>query len=105
MTDIKTWLITGAGRGMGVHFAQAALAAGDNVIATGRDPEAVRTALGDSERLLVVALDVNSRQDAGAAVTAGVDRFGTIDVLVNNAASFVAGFFEELTPEQIVRQL
>jgi NAD(P)-dependent dehydrogenase (short-subunit alcohol dehydrogenase family) len=105
MTDIKTWLITGAGRGMGVDFALAALAGGDNVVATGREPEAVRNALGDSERLLVVALDVTSEQDAAAAVEAAVDRFGAIDVLVNNAASFVAGFFEELTPQQIGRQL
>jgi NAD(P)-dependent dehydrogenase (short-subunit alcohol dehydrogenase family) len=105
MTDSKTWLITGAGRGMGADFARAALAAGDTVVATGRDPDTVRAALGDSERLLVVALDVTSEQDAGAAVQAAVDRFATIDVLVNNAASFVAGFFEELTPDQIARQL
>jgi NAD(P)-dependent dehydrogenase (short-subunit alcohol dehydrogenase family) len=105
MNDIKTWLITGAGRGMGVDFARAALVAGDNVVATGRDPETVRSALGDSEQLLIVALDVTDSQDAAAAVKAAVDRFGTLDVLVNNAASFVAGFFEELAPEQIARQL
>jgi NAD(P)-dependent dehydrogenase (short-subunit alcohol dehydrogenase family) len=105
MTNPKTWLITGAGRGMGADIARAALAAGQNVVATGRDPEAVRHALGDADDLLVVRLDVTHPKDAEAAVGAAHDRFGGLDVLVNNAASFVAGFFEELTPEQIERQL
>src|SRR3954469_8477505 len=104
-TKTKTWLITGAGRGRGAHIAKAALAAGHNVVATGRRPDAVARALGDSARLLVVKLDVTSRADAEAAIDAAVDRFGGIDVLVNNAASFYAGFFEELTPEQMDRQL
>jgi NAD(P)-dependent dehydrogenase (short-subunit alcohol dehydrogenase family) len=105
MTGNKTWFITGAGRGMGVEFAKAALAAGNNVVATGRNPDAVAKAVGEADGLLVVRLDVTSRQDGAAAVKAAVDRFGAIDVLVNNAASFEAGFFEELTPEQIERQL
>jgi NAD(P)-dependent dehydrogenase (short-subunit alcohol dehydrogenase family) len=105
MTDKKIWFITGAGRGMGVEFAKAALAAGDAVVATGRNPEAVAKAVGAADELLVVKLDVTSTQDAEAAVQAAVDRFGRIDVLVNNAASFEAGYFEELTPEQIERQL
>src|SRR4051812_44137303 len=104
-TKTKTWLITGAGRGMGVDIAKAALAAGHNVVATARRPDTVARALGDSARLLVVKLDVTSRDDARAAIDAAVDRFGGIDVLVNNAASFYAGFFEELTPEQMDRQL
>jgi NAD(P)-dependent dehydrogenase (short-subunit alcohol dehydrogenase family) len=105
MTEKKTWFITGAGRGMGVEFANAALAAGHNVVASGRNPVAVADAVGDADDLLVVELDMTSRQDAEAAVKAAVERFGGIDVLVNNAASFEAGFFEELTPEQIERQL
>jgi len=105
MTEKKTWIITGAGRGMGVEFAKAALAAGHNVVASGRNPVAVADAVGDADDLLVVELDVTSTQDAEAAVKAAVERFGGIDVLVNNAASFEAGFFEELTPEQIERQL
>ena len=105
MTSKKTWLITGAGRGMGVAFAKAALAAGHKVVATGRNPGAVALAVGNSDELLVVKLDVTSTQDAEAAVTAAVDRFGGIDVLVNNAASFYAGYFEELTAEQMQRQL
>ena len=99
------WLITGAGRGMGVDFARAALAAGHAVVATGRNPDAVARAVGEAENLLVVKLDVTSRADAEAAVQAAVERFGRIDVLVNNAANFYGGYFEELTPEQIERQL
>src|SRR6266536_1644571 len=104
-THRKIWFITGAGRGMGVDFARAALAAGDAVVASGRDSNRVFKALGQSNDLLAVKLDVTSRSDAEAAVRAAVDRFGSIDVLVNNAASFYAGYFEELTPEQMERQL
>jgi NAD(P)-dependent dehydrogenase (short-subunit alcohol dehydrogenase family) len=104
-TEKKTWIITGAGRGMGTDIAKAVLAAGDNVVATGRNPDAVSGTLGRSDTLLVVKLDVTSRDDAETAVRAAVERFGGIDVLVNNAASFHAGFFEELTPEQMDRQI
>jgi NAD(P)-dependent dehydrogenase (short-subunit alcohol dehydrogenase family) len=105
MADKKVWLITGAGRGMGVDFVKAALAAGHAVVASGRDRDGVSKALGPSDDLLAVELDVTQRGDAEAAVRAAVDRFGRIDVLVNNAASFYAGYFEELTPEQMERQL
>src|SRR4249920_2113685 len=101
----KVWLITGAGRGMGVEFARAALASGHSVVASGRDRERVSKVLGTSSDLLAVTLDVTSATDAEAAVRAAVDRFGRIDVLVNNAASFYAGYFEELTPEQMTQQL
>ena len=101
----KVWFITGAGRGLGTEIAKAALAAGNAVVATGRNPDAVSKAVGEADDLLVVRLDVTSREDAEAAVEAAVDRFGRIDVLVNNAGNFYAGYFEELTPEQIERQL
>src|SRR6266403_4903452 len=105
MSNNKVWLITGAGRGMGVDIAKAALAAGYKVVATGRNTDKVTQALGEAPDLLVVRLDITKPADAEAAVKAAVDRFGTIDVLVNNAASFYAGYFEELTPEQMELQL
>src|SRR2546423_629943 len=105
MTNKRIWFITGAGRGMGVDFAKAAVAAGHTVVATGRDTDAVAQAVGRSDNLLVVKLDVTNRPEAAAAVQAAVDRFGRIDVLVNNAGNFFAGYFEELTPDQIDRQL
>jgi NAD(P)-dependent dehydrogenase (short-subunit alcohol dehydrogenase family) len=101
----KVWFITGAGRGMGVDFAKSALAAGHKVVATGRRTDKVDEALGTSTSLLIVKLDIIKPADAGAAVKAAVEKFGRIDVLVNNAANFCAGFFEELTPEQMGQQL
>ena len=101
----NVWLITGAGRGLGLDIAKAALVAGHKVVATGRSTEKVAKAIGESEHLLVVKLDVTSAADANAAAQATLERFGRIDVLVNNAASFYAGYFEELTPEQMDRQL
>src|SRR4029078_1913051 len=101
----KVWMITGAGRGMGVDIAKAALAAGHKVVATGRNTDKVAQAVGKSAGLFVVKLDVTKPTDAESAVKGSVDKFGRIDVLVNNAANFYAGFFEELTPEQMERQL
>jgi NAD(P)-dependent dehydrogenase (short-subunit alcohol dehydrogenase family) len=100
-----TWLITGAGRGMGVEFARAALDAGHSVAATGRNPDAVRAAVGEHEDLLVTALDVTDPHSAEDAAAAVAERFGRIDVLVNNASNFFGGFFEELTTEQVRSQL
>jgi NAD(P)-dependent dehydrogenase (short-subunit alcohol dehydrogenase family) len=99
------WFITGAGRGMGVDIAKAALAAGHAVVATGRNPDTVTAALGQHEDLLVVQLDVTDPADAQAAVQAAVERFGRIDVLVNNAGNFYAGFFEELRPQDFRAQV
>ena len=105
MADKSVWFITGAGRGMGVDIAQAVLAAGQFVVATGRDSKAVARAVGESDDLLVVDLDITSPASAEAAVQAASERFGRIDVLVNNAGNFFAGFFEELSPEQFEAQL
>ena len=104
-TEQKVWFITGTGRGMGTDIAKAALAAGHAVVATGRSPEKVAQAIGPSQDLLTVKLDVTDPADATAAIQAAVDRFGRIDVLVNNAGNFYAGFFEEITPEDFRRQI
>jgi NAD(P)-dependent dehydrogenase (short-subunit alcohol dehydrogenase family) len=101
----KVWLITGTGRGLGVDIAKAALAAGHQVVATGRNTEKVAAVLGKSANLLIEKLDITNPADAECAIQSSVDKFGRIDVLVNNAANFYAGFFEELTPEQMDRQL
>ena len=105
MNNNKVWFITGAGRGMGIDITKAALKAGHKVVATGRNTDSVAKALGEDENLLVVKLDVTNPADAESAVKAAIDRFGRTDVLVNNAASFYAGYFEELTPEQMNLQL
>jgi NAD(P)-dependent dehydrogenase (short-subunit alcohol dehydrogenase family) len=105
MADKTVWFITGAGRGMGVDIAEAALAAGHAVVATGRNTKAVADAVGEADDVLVVKLDITSLVSAEAAVRATVDHFGRIDVLVNNAGNFYAGFFEELTEAQIEQQL
>jgi NAD(P)-dependent dehydrogenase (short-subunit alcohol dehydrogenase family) len=90
---------------MGVDIAKAALAAGHSVIATARQAEAVISALGTHDRLLSVRLDVTSPSDADQAVQSAVERFGRIDVLINNAGNFYGGFFEELSPEQVRSQI
>lgn len=82
MADKKVWFITGAGRGMGVDIAKAALAEGNMVVATARDPEAVTRAVGEADRLLATRLDITQPDQAEAAVQAAVGRFGSIDVLV-----------------------
>jgi NAD(P)-dependent dehydrogenase (short-subunit alcohol dehydrogenase family) len=101
----KTWLITGAGRGMGADFARAALAAGHNVVATGRDPDTVAQAVGEHENLLTARLDITDARSAERAAAAAIERFGRIDVLVNNAGNFFGGFFEELSPQQVRSQI
>lgn len=105
MNNKKVWLITGAGRGLGVDITKTALAAGHHVIATGRNPEKLLLSIGPHKNLLTVRLDITHPDEAVAAVKTGIDKFGRIDVLVNNAANFYAGYFEELTPEEMESQL
>jgi NAD(P)-dependent dehydrogenase (short-subunit alcohol dehydrogenase family) len=101
----QVWLVTGAGRGLGLDIVKAALSAGHAVVATGRDPAKISKVLGEHPELLVVELDVTQLSDARAAVERAVQRFGSLDVVVNNAGNFYAGFFEELNPEQVRSQV
>jgi NAD(P)-dependent dehydrogenase (short-subunit alcohol dehydrogenase family) len=105
MTDKKVWLITGAGRGMGIDIARAALAAGHAVVGTARNAGSVTSALGEQDDLLAVPLDVTDPAAAEAAVATTVERFGHLDVVVNNAGSFYAGFFEEMASEDFRAQI
>lgn len=105
MTDKKVWFITGAGRGLGADIAKAALSAGHSVVATGRNVEKVAEAIGEHNDLIILKLDITSAAEAQAAVDSVVAKFGRIDVLVNNAGNFYAGFFEELSAEQVRNQV
>lgn len=105
MSEKKVWFITGAGRGMGADFARAVLAAGHFVVATGRNRDRLTATLGPANDLLAVQLDVTNSGEAETAVRLAAERFGRVDVLLNNAASFYAGYFEELTPGEMERQL
>lgn len=105
MTDPKVWFVTGASRGMGIDIARAALAAGHRVVATGRDVQRVTDAIGPHDNLLAVALDITDQAASDAAVAAARERFGRIDVLVNNAGNFYAGFFETLSAHQVRAQM
>ncbi|MER5755946.1 SDR family oxidoreductase [Streptomyces sp. NPDC002088] len=102
----KVFFVTGAGRGLGTDIARQALVAGHQVVATGRRPDSVLKALGgEQDNLLVAALDITSADAAQAAVDAAVARFGRVDVLINNAATFQAGYFEEISEAQMRAQI
>ena len=105
MDNKKVWLITGAGRGLGVDIAKAALAAGHAVVATGRDLVKVREAIGTHDDLMSLRLDVTKPEEAQAAIAVTIEKFGGVDVLVNNAGNFYAGFFEELSADQVRLQI
>ncbi|HBH67946.1 MAG TPA: short-chain dehydrogenase/reductase, partial [Erwinia persicina] len=100
----KVWFITGATRGIGADIAKAALAAGDKVVATGRQKESVTRALGSSEHLLALSLDVTDEQQAQATVQAAISHFKQIDIVVNNAGFAVLGALEETTNAEVRRQ-
>ena len=103
----KTWFVTGANSGIGTGVANAALQAGDRVVATGRNMEKLRAAFpaGESTALALLQLDITDAEQAKAAIAEAVDRFGRIDVLVNNAGNSVLGNFEDLSTSDFERQL
>jgi len=106
MNKGKVWLITGAGSGIGLQIAKAALVAGNKVVATGRDADKVSKAINDtSDNLLVIKVDVTNPTEINEGVKSAIQKFGTIDVLVNNAGNFYAGFFEELSQVQVEKQI
>ncbi|ASL45313.1 putative oxidoreductase [Burkholderia sp. AD24] len=99
----RVWLITGAARGIGALIAEAALADGNAVVAAGRNVGAIVERLGDSPALLPVALDVTDEAQAKAAVQAAVEKFGRVDVLVNNAGFGLLGAVEESADQDVRR--
>jgi NAD(P)-dependent dehydrogenase (short-subunit alcohol dehydrogenase family) len=99
----RVWFITGASRGLGALIARAALADGNAVVATGRNVAAITERLGESHALLPVALDVTDEAQARAAVAAALDKFGRIDVLVNNAGFGLLAAVEESSDADIRR--
>ncbi|AZM61086.1 MULTISPECIES: SDR family NAD(P)-dependent oxidoreductase [unclassified Streptomyces] len=94
---MSTWFITGASRGLGLEIARAAVRGGDTVVAAARDPRKLPDDLRQSERVLGVTLDITRSEEITAAVEAAVQRFGTVDVLVNNAGRGLLGALEEVT--------
>ncbi|SFF66839.1 Short-chain dehydrogenase, partial [Actinacidiphila alni] len=101
----KVWFITGANRGFGYEIARAALDSGDRVVATARRPQEAEAALKEhGERVLALPLDVTDTDSVVAAVAAARERFGRIDVLVNNAGYGQLGYFEEQSPQSVERQ-
>jgi len=99
--EMRTWFITGASRGFGALIAEKALAAGDAVVATARNPQHLAERFGEHPNLLAVRLDVTAEEQAQQAVAAAIKRFGRIDVLVNNAGYGLLGAVEEATAEEV----
>ncbi|MGP1716462.1 MAG: oxidoreductase [Methylophilus sp.] len=100
-THSKVWFITGASRGFGALIAKDALARGDKVIATARNPQTVIAALGDHPNLLALPLDVTNAQAALEAAQQSIQRFSRVDILVNNAGYGLLGAVEESGDQEV----
>ena len=99
----KVWFITGASRGFGLLIARDALARGDAVVAAARNPQVITDALGAHPQLLALQLDVTKEAAAVVAMQQAVERFGRIDVLVNNAGYGILGAVEETSADEVRR--
>lgn len=104
-TNKEVWFITASANGLGAACAREALKQGKAVVATGRHPDKVREAVGESEDLLITELDVLKKDTIKSSVDAAIEKFGKIDVLLNNAGVFYAGYFENTSDEQWRRQM
>ncbi|HET9125750.1 MAG TPA: oxidoreductase [Solirubrobacteraceae bacterium] len=102
----RIWFITGASRGLGRSFTQAALRAGDRVAATARDTSSLQALSGEhGDALLPLELDVTDHDACFAAVRRAHEHFGRLDVVLNNAGFGMSGAIEELSEEQARRQI
>jgi NAD(P)-dependent dehydrogenase (short-subunit alcohol dehydrogenase family) len=100
---MRVWFITGASRGFGASIAEAALAAGDAVVATARDPSAIITRLGAHDRLLATRLDVTNEAEAHEAASQAIEKSDRIDILVNNAGYGLLGAIEEASAAETAK--
>lgn len=101
----QIWFVTGANKGLGAAITKEALENGYKVVAAARNPEAAKKALGDNPNLFCVKLDLLDGASILSAVKQAEDKFGRIDVLVNNAGYGLLGYFEEFSEELIRRQM
>ncbi|MET0635336.1 MAG: oxidoreductase [Chitinophagaceae bacterium] len=102
----KVWFITGSSKGLGRSLAEAVLEKGDNVVATARNPKHIEDLVSKyGNKVLVLALDVSNESQVHLAVADAIERFGRIDVLVNNAGFGITGAAEAFTDEQVRSQL
>lgn len=100
----KVWFITGGNKGLGAAMVNEALENGYNVVATARNVESAEKTIGKHPNLLILKLDITNDQQVKQAVSAAIERFGQIDVLVNNAGYGLLGYFEEMSAESIRNQ-
>ncbi|WPU93679.1 SDR family NAD(P)-dependent oxidoreductase [Mucilaginibacter sabulilitoris] len=105
MNSNKVWFITGGNKGIGAAIVKEALGNGYNVIAAARNIDSAKETLGHHPNLLIVKLDITNNEDVNNAVKAALDRFGRIDVLINNAGYGLLGYFEEMSETSIRKQI
>jgi len=106
MSNQKVWFITGASKGMGLEVAKTVLAKGDKVIATSRDLREQQENIGsDNEHLLSLKVDITNETEVKSAIENGIEKFGRIDIVLNNAGYYLVGSLEEISNEEFRRTL